>query len=150
MNNKTKGDLLENVIEQLCTGVENSKVTKKAKTKDLYISLLFKYNLAYAKSLNPDKIFILSALQGLVDLEDELEPYELTLNTMKSGEIKAWSDKVIGQMKKVIGLDNDEIIFLAGSKYRKYLLPNIKNARMPLQGMSIGKQLQFLKNKTSQ
>jgi len=40
----------------------------KSKAEDLYKGPLFTKSLAYAKSLNPDKIFILSALHSLLDL----------------------------------------------------------------------------------
>jgi len=105
----------------------------KAKAKDLYISSLFKYNLKYAKSLNPDKVFILSAKYGLIDLEREIEPYDKTLNNMPSEEIKKWEDCVIGQLKKEANPEEDEFIFLAGEKYRKYLLPHISKYKIPLE-----------------
>ena len=52
----------------------------KAKAKDLYKGPLFTNSLEYAKSLNPDKIFILSALHNLLDLDTEIEPYDVTLS----------------------------------------------------------------------
>ncbi len=128
----------------------SKKQTVKAKAKDIYISPLFKLNLAYANSLNPDKIFILSAKYGLLNLEQDIEPYNLTLNNLKDKEIKIWADKVLEQLKKETDLEKDEIIFLAGEKYRKYLIPNIKNYNIPLKGLGIGKQLNFLKEKNEQ
>ena len=125
----------------------SSKLDHRASAKELYLSPLFKYNLKYAYTLNPDKIFVLSAKYGLVDLERELEPYNETLNTMKSGQIKSWAERVVNALRKEVNLNNDEIIFLAGDKYRKYLIPHIKHYKIPLQGLGIGRQLQFLKNK---
>lgn len=43
----------------------SKKLNCKTKAKDLYTSPLFKYSLAYARKLNPDKIYILSAKYGL-------------------------------------------------------------------------------------
>jgi|SRR3989338_1466797 len=125
----------------------SKKSNKKEKVQDLYISPLFKLNLNYAKKLT-DKIFILSAKYGLVDLEQEIEPYNLTLNNMKDEEIKKWADKVLEILKKQTDLERDEFVFLAGEKYRKYLIPEIKNYKIPLQGLGIGKQLKFLKENT--
>lgn len=105
-------------------------------------------NLAFAYSLQPNKIYILSAKHGLVDLEQEIEPYEQTLNEMSVQEIKTWTEKVKRQMKGRIDFENDEVVFLAGEKYRKYLLPSFRKARVPLKGLRIGEQLQYLKNKT--
>ena len=127
----------------------SKKLPYKAKAKDLYVSTLFKYNLKYAKSLNPDKTFVLSAKYGLVDLENEIVPYDTTLNNMPSKEIRKWADCVIGQIKKEANLEKDEFIFLAGEKYRKYLLPQISNYQIPLEGLKIGKQLQYLKMRCS-
>lgn len=127
----------------------SKKLSHNAGAKDLYISPLFKMNLAFARSLHPNKIFILSAKYGLVDLEQELEPYEQTLNTMSSHEIKNWAEKVKEQMSEKINFENDEVVFLAGEKYRKYLLPLFRKVSVPLKGLSIGKQLQYLKNKTN-
>ena len=127
----------------------SQKLPNRAKAKNLYISPVFKMNLAFAHSLQPDAIYILSAKYGFVDLEQELEPYELTLNTMPSAEIRRWAEKVKEQMKGKINFVNDEVVFLAGEKYRKYLLPFFAQTNIPLKGLSIGRQLQYLKAKTS-
>jgi len=123
----------------------SKKLDYKTKAKDLYISQLFKSGLEYAKKLDPDKIFILSAKYGLLKLDQEIEPYNITLNNMDDNEIKVWADRVLINLQKVADLENDEIIFLAGEKYRKYLIPKIKNYQIPLKGLGIGKQLAFLK-----
>ena len=122
----------------------NKKLHHKSKAQNLYISPLFKKNLQYAKSLNPDKIFILSAKYGLLRLNEEIEPYDKTLNKMRSNEIKEWAKTVLTQLKKLTDLKIDEFIFLAGNNYRKYLLPDITNYKVPMEGLPIGKQLQWL------
>ena len=122
----------------------NKKLKHKSKVQDLYISPLFKKNLKYAKSLNPDKIFILSAKYGLLSLNEEINPYDRTLNKMRSKEIKEWANSALNQLKKSTDIENDEFIFLAGDNYRKFLLPHIKYYKIPMQGLSIGKQLQWL------
>jgi len=126
----------------------SKKRDRKAKARDLYISTLFRYNLKYANSLNPDKIFILSAKYGLLSLEKEVMPYNQTLNGMKSAEIKKWADNVVAQLKQIADLKKDEFVFLAGENYRKYLIPHISNYKIPMKGLGIGKQLKFLKEKT--
>ena len=73
----------------------SKKGDKKAKAKDLYRSPLFRSSLSYAYRQNPDKIFILSALHHLLDLEKEIEPYNVTLsnvpkNKRKPGLKYAW------------------------------------------------------------
>jgi cytoplasmic iron level regulating protein YaaA (DUF328/UPF0246 family) len=122
----------------------SQKRSYQSKAKDLYISALFKKNLAYARRMNPDAIYILSAKYGLIDLDAEIEPYNLTLNTMSTGEIRSWADMVQQQLRQVADLQDDHFIFLAGMKYRKYLLPYLKSYQIPLEGLTIGKQLQAL------
>ena len=122
----------------------SKKLHHKSKAQDLYVSPLFKKNLQYAKSLNADNIFILSAKYGLLRLNEEIEPYDKTLNKMCSNEIKKWANYVLNQLKKSTDLENDEFIFLAGNNYRKFLLPHIKQYNIPMQGLGIGKQLQWL------
>jgi cytoplasmic iron level regulating protein YaaA (DUF328/UPF0246 family) len=100
--------------------------------------------LNYALKLAPDAIFILSAKYGLVGLDDEIEPYDLTLNTMSASEIKRRADNVLRQLSDKADLQNDHFVFLAGAKYRKYLIHHLIHIEIPFQGLTIGKQLQKL------
>ena len=45
--------------------------------------------------------------------------------------------------------NQDNYIFLAGETYRKYLIEHLKNYQIPMKGMGIGKQLQYLSNHVS-
>lgn len=67
------------------------KKNKKCKAEELYISDLFKKSLAYAKKQKPNKIFILSAKYGVLELKDIIEPYEVTLNKLNKQEKKKWA-----------------------------------------------------------
>jgi hypothetical protein len=116
----------------------------KSKARDLYISPLFRKNLKYALKLKPDQIFILSAKYGLVSLEEEIEPYDLTLNTMSANEVKDWSKGVLSDLANEADLEEDLFIFLAGAKYRKYLVGHLTHFEVPFEGLPIGKQLQQL------
>ena len=122
----------------------SKKRTQKSRARDLYISPLFKKNLQYALKLRPDKIFVLSAKYGLVGLDEEIEPYNLTLNTMSAAEIKRWAAGVLRQLAGQANLQNDHFIFLAGAKYRKYLLPHLQHVEIPFEGLTIGRQLHEL------
>lgn len=122
----------------------SKKLDRKSTAENIYISSLFKKNLTYSKSLNPSEIYILSAEHGLLKLTDEIEPYDKTLNNMRSNEIKEWSKRVINELKTLTDLKNDEFTFLAGEKYRKFLIPELNNVKIPMKGLKIGKQLQWL------
>ena len=67
------------------------KVGHAAKAKDLYDSPRFRLSWEYANSLNPEKIFILSAKYHLLDPEKVIEPYDQTLNTMSRERRRAWA-----------------------------------------------------------
>ena len=108
------------------------------------MSPLFQKTMAYAKSLNPKAIFILSAKYGLLKPNDVIEPYEQTLKAMKAGERRAWAQRVIGDLRQHSDLSNDHFVFLAGTAYRQYLIPHLKNYLVPMEGLGIGKQLQWL------
>lgn len=127
----------------------SQKLPHRAKAKDLYISTLFKLNLRYAEKLNPDSVYILSAKYGLLNLEQEIDPYEQTLNNMGANEVKRWANQVIEQIKKICVIKETEFVFLTGEKYRKYLLPHLNNVQIPLKGLRIGEQLQMLKTLTA-
>ncbi len=122
----------------------SQKRAYRSKAKDLYISALFKKNLTYGRRLNPDAIYILSAKFGLLNLETEIEPYNLTLNTMSAAENRSWAEKVLQQLSKVADLIQDHFIFLAGEKYRRNLLPHLTFYEIPMEGLTIGRQLHAL------
>ena len=128
----------------------SKKLAYKSKAEDLYISTLFRLSFAYAKKLKPDKIFILSAKYGLLNLNDEIATYNETLNNKPVSDIKIWAEKVVFKLGKITSLQNDIFIFFAGKKYRKYILPHIKYYKIPLRGLKIGEQLKFLKGKIEQ
>lgn len=113
--------------------------------KDLYVSPLFKGAYRYAQKLDADILYILSAKYGLLNCNDFVQPYNETLNTKPLKEVQQWAKEVYCQLCKVADPKTDEFVFLAGERYRKYLLPLLKNVSVPLQGMGIGKQLAFYK-----
>ena len=126
------------------------KLPYRAKARDMYISPLFNSHLNYALSLKPDAIFILSAKYGLVSLDQEIEPYDLTLNNKGVSQRKEWAQKVLADLRMKADLLHDHFIFLAGMKYREFLLPSIHSYEIPLEGYPIGKLLQELKRRTSE
>jgi len=123
----------------------SKKLSFKARAEDLYVSPYFIYSLKYARKFKPDEIFILSAKYGLLSLDDKIEPYDVTLNKMKANQRRAWASNVIEQIKAEADLEKDHFIILAGEKYRQYLIPHFKSYEIPLKGLAIGKQLQYLK-----
>lgn len=127
-----------------------SKNDKKSKAKDMYISALFKYSYMYASKItSQENIYILSAKYGLLKLDDEIYPYEDTLNTKTEKQKKIWAYKVYKQMKSLNFDFDKQTVFLCGNNYRKYLITKFSNAIAPLSGLGLGKQLQFYKQQAA-
>jgi len=110
---------------------------------------LFRKAYAYAVK-EYDFVAILSAKYGLLFPDEKIEPYNLTLNDMSSEEVKKWSEKVFNQMENRLKLsDFDKVFFLAGKKYRQYLIPKLEKKRLhcevPLGSLGIGKQKAWYK-----
>ena len=127
----------------------SQKLTYKAKVKDLYISSLFKKSLEYAKLLKPDRIFVLSAKYGLLDLEKEIEPYNVTLNDMSRKKRKNWTEMVVNQLTRITSLDKDKFIILAGKNYREFIVPHIMNYEIPMEHIGLFSQQSWLSREIS-
>lgn len=128
----------------VCISCVKSKKDTASQAKDIYTSALFKGMYSYAKKLNPKSIFILSAMHGLLHPDQIIEPYEKTLNNMSADEQRAWARHVLIQLEMQTDIQVDKFIFLAGDKYRKHLLSYIPNHEIPMKGLKLGQQLQWL------
>jgi len=120
------------------------KRDQRSRARDLYLSPLFKKSLAYAEHLGPDAIVILSAKYGVLGLDDQVDPYDETLNRMSASEVRAWSDTALGQLRDRFDLSADCFTVLAGQRYRQHLLPHLIHHDVPMAGLRIGEQLGFL------
>lgn len=127
----------------------SKKLQHQARAKELYISSLFQLSLAFAKELEPDEFYVLSAKYGLVDIDKMIEPYDLTLNHMSAKQKREWAKGVLDQLRVVANLEKDHFIILAGRNYRDNLIPHMNSYVVPLEGMRIGEQLHFLKRMVS-
>ncbi len=120
------------------------KRSQPSRARDLCTSSHFRKILLYAERLSPDEIYILSAKYGLLGLDDEVQPYEITLNAMPAADVKFWAAQVLQQLAQRTDLQQDQFVFLAGAKYRRYLVPHLAHVEVPFEGLTIGKQLRSL------
>jgi len=122
----------------------------RCKASEMYsTSDLFRKAYFYAVK-NYDTVAILSAKYGLLLPDDEVEPYNLTLNDMSSEEVKKWAEKTFNQMRSRLKLEDfAKVYFHAGKKYRQYLILKLENANIqcevPLKNLGIGKQKAWYK-----
>jgi hypothetical protein len=125
-----------------------SKRSSPAPAGELYTSALFTRLRAYALA-NADTWYILSAEHGLLHPEQVIAPYEKTLNTMRKSARAMWAARVQRQLLEALP-PGAEVVILAGERYRADLVPFLSehgfSVRVPLQGLSFGRQLQHLNN----
>lgn len=123
------------------------KGTAPVPAAHLYQSALFLKTRAYAVTTS-NYWFILSAEYGLLHPNTVIAPYDRTLNLMKTSERQAWSARVIEQMQERLP-PADEVILLAGQRYREniidWLSKRYSRVAVPMEGLTIGRQLQWLK-----
>jgi cytoplasmic iron level regulating protein YaaA (DUF328/UPF0246 family) len=131
-----------------------SCVKKKRPTSapacELYDSALFRGMRRYAET-HADRWFILSAAYGLLAPDAVVAPYERTLNRMKVDARRVWSERVLESLSHEVSTD-DTLIVLAGARYREGLFPRLKEmgiaVQVPLEGLKLGQQLQWLKQQS--
>jgi cytoplasmic iron level regulating protein YaaA (DUF328/UPF0246 family) len=133
--------LMKTIVLISCVKTQKSY---KSKAKDLFTSTYFTKSLEYATRLNPDKIFILSSKYGLLDLDEEITPYDVSLRAKISSERKIWANGGLEKLKKVSAINNDKFILLAFDKYLEYIKAEIKNKKIPMEGLKQGEKLQWL------
>jgi len=123
------------------------KRSSAAPARDLYVSDLFRGLRRYAEA-RAGAWYILSAEHGLLHPDQVVAPYERTLNTMRKPERLAWASRVQRQLLEVLPA-SAEVILLAGARYREDLEPFLRSmgyeVSVPLAGLALGKQLQYLK-----
>ena len=138
------------VILQCC----GKKLDHPAPAVELYQSDLFKKSLAWARTQVKDsRIYILSALYGLVPARKVIAPYNSVLKGSNAGagegvdiiDPAAWSYRVAMELAALSKKDPD-LVYLAGQSYLKYL----PKGRAPwgVTKLPIGKRLAWLKAHT--
>lgn len=113
---------------------------------DLYQSELFRKCCACA--VKADRWYILSAEYGLLEPRQVVKHYDRTLNSMSKAERQAWACKVQKQLRECLPVAA-HVTILAGVRYREniepFLMTNGYQVSVPMRGLGIGKQLQWLK-----
>jgi hypothetical protein len=126
-----------------CVG---KKQAHACKAGELYTSQWFLKARAYVETTHCPW-FILSAEYGLLAPDRVVAPYNKTLNRMELSERREWARRVVAQMDAHLP-PADRIVILAGNRYREFLTDYLRRragrVEVPMEGLAIGKQLQFL------
>lgn len=123
----------------------SKKLNVKAIAEELYTSPLFKLSLQFAKKIKPEGIYILSAKYGLIGLNKRIVPYNITMNNMPIKNRRTWAQEILKRLNSKFDLKKCHFIVLAGIRYREFLIPELYSCEMPLENLTIGRQLQYLK-----
>jgi hypothetical protein len=123
-----------------------TKLDHAAPAAELYQGALLRLTLQYARALNPDQIYILSALHHALRPEQLIQPYERTLPTDRRSR-ELWASIVWRTLEAASG-PADTFLALAPQAYCKEVAPLAKSCGrrwiQPLQGLGIGRQKQYL------
>lgn len=116
--------------------------------EEMYTSPLYRASLSHALSwveIKTEQVFILSALYGLLSLDESISYYEKTLGNISATERAKWGRKVSVQLAERFDIDNTCFIFLAGEKYVAPLRKHLGHYSEPLKGISgIGPRIRWL------
>jgi hypothetical protein len=89
----------------------------------------------------------------LVKPEQVVTPYDKTLKNMSKRERMLWAKEVFSDLEQILS-PGDRIVILASSVYREYLIDPIGRlgciVEIPMQGLRIGEQKQWLKKRLSE
>ena len=112
----------------------------------LYDSDGFKARLAYARLLNPDGIYVISALHHVIPLTEFIEPYNVCLKDFSAVEKREWARLCWSQLDDISDRQNDNYIILAGKDYYEELIKGLVHYEIPTQHLSQFKQTPWIKN----
>jgi hypothetical protein len=132
-------------VTSILLGCVSTKRSERAIAKDLYCSPLWLRRRAYAES-SGHAWLIVSALHGLVDPEELLDPYDLALTTLSAADRRAWGERVVrGLAERFKDLNGAVFEVHAGSHYRTAIAAPLQREggaiTAPLANLSLGRQL---------
>ena len=122
----------------------SEKASHRCKAKDMYTSALFQKCWEYAQTLNPDKIYILSAKHHLLNPNTEIDPYNVYMGDFSEDEKKEWAEEVYRQMKAAHIDFKAKTYFFAGEDYIKYIRDYFPNRKEIFKDKAFGDILHWL------
>ncbi|WP_223761749.1 DGQHR domain-containing protein DpdB [Corallococcus sp. AS-1-6] len=97
-------------------GCGKAKLRHSAPARDLYTGNLFRAHLAEAEAMTPH-VYVLSALHGLLPLDEKVAPYDVTLRGMLDEKRAAWGRQVVDALVRLYPAGAVELIVYAGRAY---------------------------------
>ena len=124
-----------------------TKADRPFPARELYLSPLFRAARAYAeRRYGPGQWLILSARYGLVEPDQVLAPYDLSLRQLTARQREAWGDRIAIELTDRFPAGT-VLWFHAGALYRDAIAPVVAHqVRFPLAGLGIGQQLAWYRH----
>jgi hypothetical protein len=128
----------ERVVVVPCGG---RKLDRPAPAGRMYVGGYHRACRAYAERVGADRVLILSARHGLLELHEVVEPYDLRMG--QKGSVDA---DTLREQAARLGVLDAEVVVLGGRPYTRRALEVWPEARLPLEGCrSMGEQLRRMK-----
>jgi len=123
-----------------------SKWENLTEAKKLYDFHWFWKSRAYARARS-DTWRILSARHGALCPNEVIEPYDESLHDFTATGQREGAKDILETLSSFLA-PTDDVIILAGRKYREHLegplRQRVAEVKVPMEGLEIGEQLQFL------
>jgi len=117
-----------------------TKADRPSLARELYVSPLFRAAREYAEN-RYGQWLILSARYGLVEPDQVLAPYDLSLRQLTARQREAWGDRIAVELTDRFPAGT-VLWFHAGALYRDAIAPVVAHqVRFPLASLGIGQQL---------
>jgi hypothetical protein len=124
-----------------------SKLPHRAPARLLYTSAWFT-GVRDIVEASGARWFVLSSRWGLVAPDEEIAPYDYTLNSLGFAERQAWANKVLERLLPVAA-GFRRIVMFAGVRYREFLIGPIGRCGIavdiPMENLRRGEQLAWLR-----
>lgn len=128
-----------------------TKLGRRAPARELYTGHLFRLSLRYAEP-RADRVFVLSALHGLLALDQAVDPYDYEMRNRAPAERRLWAARVLIDLILAVGTPTT-LEVLAGEAYVAPLHPLLLDLelrhrwpapRYPLGRLEIGDRKRWL------
>ena len=128
----------------------HTKADRPVPARELYLSPLFRAARAYAeRRYGHGQWLILSARYGLVEPDQVLAPYDLSLRQLTARQREAWGDHIAVELTDRFPAGT-VLWFHAGALYRDAIAPVVVHqVRFPLASLGIGQQLAWYRQHAS-
>lgn len=109
------------------------KLDHPAPAKDMYIGSGFKDWLKDASFREITKIYILSGKYGLLELDQNIEPYDVNLSDQDPEYRKQWYEDILQKLRAKHDLINDHYILYTNRTYYEGLIDSFGSYEIPFE-----------------